>query len=131
MTREEYIEKGGNAFDYYAGYAWFSSSDSRNYYDDSKFDMELRGRTFIRYFYIFVYFLLWMIGMLTLRSIAAYFNPTHWIAASLDEHDGEEDKREPWPKPTVSYYAFAFLSTCISLYGVYYTYIYATKFWHQ
>ena len=132
MRKAEYIEKGGNAFDYYAGYVWFSSEDSKNYSFGAKFELRLSGRTFARYIYLLGYFALWVAGLVSLSSIATYNYPTNWIAKFFEEEpEKEETKKEIPQKPGYLAYVFGVITSVVSLYSVYYTFIYITKFWHQ
>lgn len=123
MIKTDYIEKGGNPFDYYAGYLFFSANDNPERapitYDDTykpKFD--ITGITFWRFFCFVAYICLWFFGFASLIKI--------------NECDPEKPKiKNMYKRYTYKFYRYttALITTAISMYGIYYTIVYCGNFW--
>lgn len=107
FTKEEYIGKGGTAVDYYLGYCFFTVHDGATRHGEIRPYLDISYTSISRVIYFLCYICLWTIGIKVLikkdKSIGALKLGYQWL--------------------------YIFITTAISLYGVYYSYVYTTRFW--
>ena len=113
-SRSEYKAKGGNTFDYYAGYVFFTSNVCSNETKTTA-KFSLTGKTIFRNIYIIIYLVTWIMGLVMLDVISSYkkYNPSIYNL--------NEQTKVPIKVPTRGYYSWATFSLVISVYFAYYT----------
>ena len=126
LSVEQYTSRCGKTFDYYAGYCYLTTNDSRNRDSGTKFEFDIAKKTFVRYLYLCLYTCLWFLGSLTPSYIRNFIYEFNLSEADLAEHRSEYELVYRFED-----YFFIFISTIISLYGVYYSGVYLSNFWHN
>ena len=118
MEKATYIQNHGTAFDYYAGYAYFTSVDKKNYSNDEKWKFNIAAKTIVRIIYLFLYTILWLIG---LKAIWAIKERHDYDSLSIEK---KAEIVNPPFKPNWVASLFGIITTIISIYGIYYSFIF-------
>ena len=123
LSIEQYIDNGGHTFDYYFGYAVFTSNNTINKVKADKMRVSLIDKCYVRYIYLLFLASLWFYGYYSLYKIQIHKYPTENDLKRAKSHGkglGQSSGR---------HYVVAGVTTLIYMYGVYYCVVYIKDFW--